>query len=340
MQYSRVNYTKTSAMASPFEEDTGQRTDTQKDEEVIEFPGKECRMVLMGRTGNGKSSTGNTIVGVECFSVANGISSACTRCQWHKTMRFGIQIEVVDTPGFFDPHVDHVTVRKEIMRCVGMLSPGPHALLMVVRLDVRFTNEQAKSVQEVLSLFGDTIIRHVIIIFTHGEDLDSDISEAKALQRCLNGCPKSLTHLMQDADNRYVVFYNRGSKAVKDRQVRQLILTIKEMISTTGDMPYNSSFLQRCESAVMKSTTQLGQLLDSTTVTNEHRRRLIRDGLEGRDMIETVLREVLEEHDRDMRQMMKERRHLKEELEKSQKLQTELKENLRMEQNKWGCDIL
>lgn len=306
--------------------------------------------MLLGKTGNGKSSTGNTIVNVAHFAVGRGMASVTKKCQRYNTNRFGINIEVVDTPGFFDTDLDDDVIRKdddvirkEVMKCVGIVSPGPHAVLLVVRLDVRFTEEEAHSVQEVRNLFGNAIMRHVIVVFTFGDQLEQGVDEATALRECLRNCYEGLEKLLKDVDNRHVVFNNKGSAAVKYNQVRQLLLTIRGMLSGTGDQPFTSSFLEQCAKAVTLNATQLGDLLDSKTVTNHQFRNLVRAGLEGRDILESILHEMLEQQDKDRKRTEKAEKEanlLKEALDKSERLQRQLEENLERERSKWTCHLL
>ena len=81
---------------------------------------------------------------------------------------------------------------KEISKCLGIVSPGPHALLIVLRADVAFATEEARTVEQIRAMFGDDIMRHVIIVFTHGDHLGgADIEER------LRGSPPALSKLLQ-----------------------------------------------------------------------------------------------------------------------------------------------
>ncbi|XP_057859562.1 immune-associated nucleotide-binding protein 11-like [Cryptomeria japonica] len=56
-------------------------------------------LVLMGRTGNGKSSTGNSIVGRNVFKTGFSFTSVTKECQLEQTtLKDGRIINVIDTP--------------------------------------------------------------------------------------------------------------------------------------------------------------------------------------------------------------------------------------------------
>nr|KAG5692886.1 hypothetical protein BaRGS_002321 [Batillaria attramentaria] len=54
---------------------------------------KDLRVVLLGKTGAGKSSLGNTLLGREAFRVARGVSSGTERCQWADEEIDGISLQ-------------------------------------------------------------------------------------------------------------------------------------------------------------------------------------------------------------------------------------------------------
>ena len=55
---------------------------------------RELRVVLLGKTGAGKSSLGNTLLGREVFLVECSFSSVTFRCQWAAAVRGDVALTV------------------------------------------------------------------------------------------------------------------------------------------------------------------------------------------------------------------------------------------------------
>ncbi len=68
----------------------------------MSVPENKLRLVFIGKTGTGKSKTGNSILGIEAFKSKLGGASVTKKCSYEKNFNYGREISIVDTPGLFD----------------------------------------------------------------------------------------------------------------------------------------------------------------------------------------------------------------------------------------------
>ncbi len=144
-------------------------------------------------TGSGKSSTGNTILGPECFKTDVSPESVTKTCERGEVEMDGKTVSVIDTPGLFYTAMTEENMKEEIVKCVEMSVPGPHVFLLVIRLGVRFTADERNTVRWIQENFGEEASRYFIILFTHadalkGKPLPEYINESDYLKDRLNEC--------------------------------------------------------------------------------------------------------------------------------------------------------
>ncbi|XP_010772697.1 GTPase IMAP family member 7 isoform X1 [Notothenia coriiceps] len=207
-------------------------------------PPDPLRLVLLGRTGTGRSSSGNTILGRTAFCVNVSPSSVTTHCTTHTGAVLGRRVSVVDTPGFLHTHLSPEEVMKEVGRSVAMSSPGPHAFLVTLHLG-RFTPEEKDALEWVKATFGPGAAMFTVVLFTWGGQLrgkrvEDFLGESPELWEFVNSC------------GGYHVFENSETHETPtgSQQVIQLLNKIDEVVAKNGGSCYSNDAFKEAQRAV------------------------------------------------------------------------------------------
>ena len=201
---------------------------------VFQLPsGKELTVVLLGKTGNGKSATGNRIIGRHHFQSSPDASSVTKECRYGS--RTGERtINVIDTPGVLDTsavqHVKRVNILKgkvfqsdhrkaqdlilrEVYKVFGMAPQGFDAIVLVVKYGARFTKEDEQALDLLQTFLGNESKEYMILILTWGDQAvhhaeEKGVSLSDYIKTWISSLPHWVQTFLAEIKDRVVLFNN------------------------------------------------------------------------------------------------------------------------------------
>ncbi|XP_030621456.1 GTPase IMAP family member 8-like [Chanos chanos] len=177
------------------------------------------RVVLFGGRLSGKSSVINAVCGENIINTY----SRTGQCREYQRTVNGTEMTLVDTPGWWKhfPLKDTAEcLRQELVHSVTLCPPGPHALLLVIELDIPFTEKHRKSMEDHLELLGGGVWAYTMILFTKESYLKS-----RNIEEHIENEGEALQWLIQKCEGRYHVFENKSQN--NDTQVTELLEKIQ-----------------------------------------------------------------------------------------------------------------
>ncbi|XP_045930268.1 GTPase IMAP family member 7-like isoform X2 [Micropterus dolomieu] len=201
------------------------------------------RIMFLGKSGVGKSSSGNTIFGQHVFRSEMTLARVTRHCEKEVGKVMDVPVAVIDTPGFETDH-NKEEIEREILKCVKLQEPGPHAFVYVISVG-RMTQEDQNTNAVIEEKFGPRVWDYTIVLFTHGDRL-----EGKTINDIVTVSDDNLRNFIRKCSGGFHVFNNKNPE--DQVQVTSFIAKIQTLVALNGGGHYHTALYPEEEKKIRK----------------------------------------------------------------------------------------
>jgi len=213
--------------------------------------------MLVGRTGVGKSSTINKLLGEEVAKVGD-YEATTIEVEHYQTLINGVKFDIFDTPGLCDDLEENGNDLEYLKRIKKHISQVD-SMWFVTRLDeTRVSSDEKRGIRLISETLGDKVWKNCIIIFTFANSVDSSRYQ-EALEKRTELIRKEIAKYTNQeiADQIPSISVDNTSKYIFDGKdwLAELFTLVLERASDAGVLPFAAGMKDSFSSGNSKENT-------------------------------------------------------------------------------------
>ncbi|RUS77762.1 hypothetical protein EGW08_014467 [Elysia chlorotica] len=233
---------------------------------------KEVDLLLVGKTGTGKSSVGNSILKKQAFKTSSSLVSATVGVAFEFSEYKNYSIEVTDTQGYGDTRLTSKEKVEDLCKCITMAmkandGKGFHAVIVTLRFGNRLTDEERDAITAIKRIFPGVMSTHGILLMTGGDMFEMERKKSGVVfQNWVHQQGKDFKDLLEEFGGRIVLFDNNTeNEAEKNAQIDRLLEMI-DSLPSFGER-YTNILFQAAAAELLKSKDESQDfIIDRTTL--------------------------------------------------------------------------
>ncbi|XP_059159888.1 uncharacterized protein LOC131943691 [Physella acuta] len=215
---------------------------------------KDIDLLLIGKTGKGKSALRNSLLARKAFVSTADFSSVTDVIKAEQGSFNGRVLKVVNTPGVCDMRMseeDSVKMVTEKMNDAIEINPdGYHAFIYVLKFGERFTEEDVNVLLILKNIFGSEFVnKFCILVLTCGDNFEKQVTNETG-ETFKQWCDKQqgvFKQLLDECEGRVVLFDNFTKENEEIQKQKTDLIHVIDRMQSSGKRYTDTYFVQAKE---------------------------------------------------------------------------------------------